>query len=59
MIAHAGLSNRYWAETVATTAYMKNQIPSTAIKVETPYKQWYGRKPNVGHLKVFGCIHLK
>ena len=36
MITHAGLSNRYWAETVATTAYMKNQIPSTAIKVEIP-----------------------
>ena len=32
MIAHAGLSNCYWAEAVATAAYVKNQIPSTASK---------------------------
>ena len=57
MIAHAGLSNCYWAEAVATAAYVKNQMPSTAIKEDqTPYKWWYCRKPNVGNLKVFGCI---
>ena len=21
----------------------------------TPYERWYGRKPNMSHLKVFGC----
>ena len=56
MIAHAGLSNCYWAEAVATAAYVKNRMPSTAIKDQTPYEQWYGRKPNVRNLKVFGCI---
>lgn len=57
MIAHAGLPDCYWAEAVATAAYLRNQIPTTAFKRGmTPYEQWYGRKPDLGHLKVFGCM---
>ena len=32
MIAHAGLPNRYWAEAVATVAYVRNRTPTTSIK---------------------------
>ena len=47
----------YWVETVATAAYVKNHMLSTAVKEEqTPYERCCGRKTNVGHLKVFGCI---
>ena len=57
MIAHAGLPNSYWAEAVATAAYVRNRMPTTAIKNDqTPYERWYGRKPNVSHLRVFGCV---
>ena len=57
MIAHAGLPNSYWAEAVATAAYVRNRMPTTAIKNDqTPYELWYGRKPNVSHLRVFGCV---
>ena len=56
MITHAGLPNRYWAEAVATAAYIRNRAPTAAIKSgATPYERWYGRKPKVSHLKVFGC----
>ena len=56
MIAHAGLPNCYWAEAVATAAYVRNRTPSNAIKEHlTPYECWYNRKPNVSHLRVFGC----
>ena len=56
MIAHAGLPNSYWAEAIATAAYIRNRMPTTAIKKNaTPYEKWYGKKPNVTHLKVFGC----
>ena len=56
MIAHAKLPNFFWAEAeaVATAAYVRNRLPTTAFK--TPYEKWYERKPNVSHLKVFGCI---
>ena len=35
MLAHAGLSNEYWAEAVSTAAYVRNRIPTTAIKEKT------------------------
>ncbi len=57
MVRHAGLPNSYWAEAVATAAYVRNRTPTAAIKEDTtPYERWYGRKPNVSHLKVFGCV---
>ena len=57
MIAHAGLPNSYWGEAVATAAYVRNRMPTTAIKNnQTPYERWYGRKPNVNHLRMFGCV---
>ena len=57
MFSHAGLSNAYWAEAMATATYLCNRMVSTALKAgETPYLLWYGKKPNVEHITVFGCI---
>ena len=56
MIAHAGLSDKYWAKAFATAVYIQNRTPTTAVKNNTTHEQWYERKPNIGHLKVFGCI---
>ena len=45
MLSHAGLPNRFWAEAVATAAYVRNRIPTAAIKEDkTPYKRWYKAK---------------
>ena len=57
MLAHAGLPHCYWAEAVSTAAYLKNHTVTTAFeKVATPYERWYGRKPNISNLRVFGCM---
>ena len=57
MLAHAGLPDSYWAEAVATAAYLRNRMPTTALHQKvTPYELWYGRKPNLSHLRVFGCM---
>jgi len=55
MISHAGLSSNYWGEAVATATYVRNRTVTTAI-TETPYEGWYGKRPNVSNLKVFGCV---
>ena len=57
MLSHAGLDNAYWGEAVATATYLRNRMVSTALKIgETPYLLWYGEKPNLKHVRVFGCV---
>ena len=57
MIAQARLPKMYWAEAISTAVYVRNRMPTTAIKGNTtPYERWYERKPNVSHLRVFGCM---
>lgn len=59
MLSHAGLSNSYWAEAIATAVYIKNRTSTSAFKAKkqkmTPYEKWYGKRPNISHLRVFGC----
>jgi hypothetical protein len=57
MIAQARLPKMYWTEAISTAVYVRNRMPTTAIKGNTtPYERWYERKPNVSHLRVFGCM---
>ena len=56
MMPQAGLSEKYWAEDVATAAYPRNRTATRSLKKMTPYKKWYGCKPNLAHLRVFGCM---
>ena len=56
MLSHAGLSNAYWAEAVATATYLRNRMVSSALKSgQTPFELWHGKKPNLKHIRVFGC----
>ena len=57
MLCHASLPTRYWAEAVGTATYLRNRVVTSAIKEgKTPYEKWYERKPDVSHLRVFGCV---
>lgn len=57
MIAHAKLPKKFWAEAVATSAYLKNRLPTRSVKSDiTPFELWYGRKPDLSHVRVYGCI---
>jgi len=40
---------------VNTTVYIKNECSTKVPDSKTLQKAWSGRKPNVFHLKVFGC----
>ena len=52
MILHGDLSKAFWAEAVCNAAYVRNRVITTAV---TPYQRWYGKKPDVSNLRVFGC----
>jgi len=56
MLNHAGLSNAFWAEAVSAATYLRNCMVSSALETgETLYLLWYGEKPNLSHVRVFGC----
>jgi hypothetical protein len=55
MLAVAKLQHKFWAETLSTAVYLRNRSPSVAVKGKTPFEDWTGQKPNLKHLRVFGC----
>ena len=55
MLADARLPHRFWAEALSTAVYLRNRSPAMAIKGMTPFEALTGEKPNVEHLRVFGC----
>ncbi|KAL4353579.1 hypothetical protein GQ457_06G019510 [Hibiscus cannabinus] len=56
MLQARRLSNQFWAEAVATSVYLLNLSPTRAVMNKTPYEAWHKRKPNVSHLRIFGCV---
>lgn len=46
----------FWAEAVNTAVYLLNRLFTKALNKKTPFEAWYGVKPDVAHLKVFGSI---
>lgn len=56
MMHHASLPREFWAESVSTAAYLRNRSPNSSLKGITPYEVLFNQKPNVSHLKVFGCL---
>lgn len=47
---------RFWGLSVQNVAYMINRIPSSALVDKSPFEVFYGRKPNLQHLKVLGSL---
>lgn len=55
MLLNAKLQKQYWAEAVSCAAYITNRCPTRALSFLTPEEIWTGKKPNISHLKIFGC----
>jgi hypothetical protein len=52
MLEEKCMPKSYWAEAVRTCVYIQNRIGD---KVSS-YEQYFGTKPNLRHLQVFGSI---
>jgi len=55
MLNENGLPKYFWADAVSTACYVLNRVLIRPILKKTPYELFRGRKPNLSHLKVFGC----
>jgi hypothetical protein len=56
LLKEKSLSNIFWAEVVACSAYLLNRSPTTKLKLKVPHEAWSGTKLNVAHLRTFRCI---
>jgi len=65
-LAESGLPQSFWLEALASFIHVWNRLPSssTALKstATTPYELWYKKKPDLSHLRVWGCrayVHVQ
>jgi hypothetical protein len=54
MISLTDLPLSFWGYALETTAFTLNSAPSKSVEI-TPYKLWFGAKPKLLFLKVWGC----
>nr|CAA49283.1 gag,protease,endonuclease, reverse transcriptase,RNaseH [Volvox carteri f. nagariensis] len=55
MLIESGLPSRGWALAMHTANYLRNRSPVHGLK-GTPFERFYGQKPDVSDLRVFGCV---
>ena len=58
LLMDSGLSKGFWAEAAATSVYLLNRHPRKVLSGKTPEEVWSGVKPDLSHLRVFGCDAL-
>ena len=55
LLHSSGYPLSFWAEACHTVIYTLNRTGSGLIPGNTPFTLWYGTKPSLEHLRVFGC----
>jgi hypothetical protein len=45
-----------WDEATRTTVYVENRLSHSALGFKTPEEIFTGKKSEVSHLKIFGCL---
>ena len=61
MIFDQNLEYYLWAETSCTIVYIQNRSPHSYLRDKTPEEVFTKVKPNISHLRIFGCpvyIHV-
>ena len=54
MMSLTDLPLSFLGYTLETTAFTLNRAPSKSVET-TPYELWFGKKPKLSFLKVWGC----
>ena len=44
----------FWGYALETAAFTLNRAPSKSVET-TPYELWFGKRPNLSFLKIWGC----
>ena len=56
ILKHMHMPNYLWGESVRRAAYLINRIAARSLQSQTPYEVLRGKRSNISHLRIFGCI---
>lgn len=56
IMKHMDVPNWLWGEAVRHSTYVINRVATRSLNIQTPYESFKKKKPNVNHLRVFGCV---
>ena len=56
MLQEKNMPHIYWAEAAVTAVYLINRCTTEGVHDSTPHEKYFGTKPDLSHLKVFGSI---
>ena len=56
MLHQAGLPLSFWGEALAAFIHVWNRTPTSVVPGKTPHEAFFGTKPDVSMLRVWGCV---
>lgn len=56
VLKHMKVPNYMWGEAVRHATYLINRTATRTLSTMTSYEAFKGTKPNLSHLRVFGCV---
>jgi len=56
LLVRGGIPKTFWPEAVNWSVHILNRSPTFAVLNMMPKEAWSGRKPNVEHFRIFGCL---
>ena len=54
MMNDSELPKSFWGYALETAVYLLNRVPSKSVDA-TLYEIWYGKKPILSYLRIWGC----
>lgn len=55
MLLNTNLPLSTWADAVSHANWIRNRLPNSRIDMAIPFELWYGHKPNLSNLLMFGA----
>ena len=56
LLFQANLPISFWGDCTQCSVHLINKMPLSVLGGLTPYENYFGKKPDYLHLKVFGCL---
>ena len=56
LLHEKNLPKKWWVEVANTVVFLLNRLSTRAVEGNNPFESWYGVKPVLKNLKIFGCL---